>query len=126
MYYLGIDLGGTNIAVGVVDKDYNIIARAKCKTRIPCDEGLIDDLAATAQEALKNAGLTLDDVPWVGIGCPGTINRATGYVEYANNLYLENFNLRPSAAEAEQACHCGKRRQCGCLRRVQGRGAEGG
>ena len=93
MYYLGIDLGGTSIAVGVVDKDYNIIARAKCKTRIPCDEGLIDDLAATAQEALKNAGLTLDDVPWVGIGCPGTINRATGYVEYANNLYLENFNL---------------------------------
>ena len=29
MYYLGIDLGGTNIAVGVVDESYQIIARAK-------------------------------------------------------------------------------------------------
>ena len=28
MYYLGIDLGGTNIAVGVVDEDCKIVAKA--------------------------------------------------------------------------------------------------
>ena len=94
MYYLGIDLGGTNIAVGVVDESYQIIARAKRKTRIPCDEGLIDDLAAAAREAVENAGISMDDVPWVGVGCPGTVNRSTGVVEYANNLYLNDFHLR--------------------------------
>ena len=93
MYYLGIELGGTNIAVGIVDESYQIIARAKRKTRIPCDEGLIDDLAAAAQEAAEAAGITLEDVPWIGIGCPGSVNRDTGIVEYANNLYLENFPL---------------------------------
>lgn len=34
-YYLGIDLGGTNIAVGVVDENYQIIGRGKNKTRVP-------------------------------------------------------------------------------------------
>lgn len=99
MYYLGIDLGGTNIAVGVVDESYQIIARAKRKTRVPCNEGLIDDLAAAAREAVETAGITLDDVPWIGIGCPGTINRSTGIVEYANNLYLNNFKLRDMLQE---------------------------
>ena len=35
MYYLGIDLGGTNIVAGVVDEDGNIIVKASCKTNIP-------------------------------------------------------------------------------------------
>ena len=32
MYRLGVDLGGTNIAVAVVDENYNIVGRAKTKT----------------------------------------------------------------------------------------------
>ena len=38
-------------------------------------------------------------MPWIGIGCPGTINRSTGIVEYANNLYLNNFKLRDMLQE---------------------------
>ena len=34
-YYLGIDLGGTNIKAGVVDDAFHIIGRAKAKTGIP-------------------------------------------------------------------------------------------
>ncbi|HIR57978.1 MAG TPA: ROK family protein [Candidatus Gallacutalibacter pullicola] len=95
MYYLGIDLGGTNVAVGVVDEKNQIVARAKAKTPTPCpDDVLCETLASTAEEALKNAGITLDDVPWVGIGCPGTVNRDTGIVEFSNNLELHRFPLR--------------------------------
>ena len=63
--YLGIDLGGTNIAAGIVDESYQIIARGKRKTRLPCDDGLIDDLAAAANEAAAAAGIFLNDVPWI-------------------------------------------------------------
>ena len=38
MYYLGIDLGGTNIAAGVVNEQYQIIGRSKIKTHVPCSE----------------------------------------------------------------------------------------
>lgn len=95
MYYLGIDLGGTNIAAGVVDENYKIIARAKKKTKVPCKpEEITEQLAAAAEEALKNAGLTIDAVPWVGIGTPGTINRKTGIVEFSNNLFFKNLPLQ--------------------------------
>lgn len=95
MYYLGIDLGGTNIAAGVVDDSYQILATAKQKTQVPCEpESLCEQLATTALQALKNANLTLDDIPWVGIGTPGTVNRDNGVVEFSNNLFLSNYPLR--------------------------------
>lgn len=94
MYYLGIDLGGTNIAVGVVDETNQIIGRATAKTVVPCaPEEMCDQLAKVAFAAIENAKISIDDIPWVGIGCPGTVNRATGIVEFANNLGLKNFEL---------------------------------
>ena len=95
MYYLGIDLGGTNIAVGVVDENNAIIARATSKTKVDSPEQVADAMAETARAALANAGLTLDDVPWVGLGSPGTINKATGIIEFANNLPFSNTPMEP-------------------------------
>lgn len=94
MKYLGIDVGGTNIVSGIVDENDNIIAKFKAKTKVPCEpEQFADDLAKTVYGVLEEANLTLDDVPWVGIGCPGTVNRATGIIEFANNLYFKNLPL---------------------------------
>lgn len=90
MYYLGIDLGGTNIAVGIVDENNQIIARASSKTKLENADQVADAMAETVYAALKNAGLTLNDVPWVGLGSPGTINKATGIIEFANNLPFKN------------------------------------
>ena len=64
MYYIGIDLGGTNIVAGVVDKDYNIIAKARVKTNLPREtEKIVDDMAFVAgyhpgqhQETGRHAG----------------------------------------------------------------------
>ncbi|OCN01939.1 glucokinase [Clostridium sp. W14A] len=100
MHYLGIDLGGTNIAAGVVDEDYRIAARAKRKTSVPCTpQEITEQLALTALEALKNARLTLNDIPYVGIGTPGTVNRESGVVEYSNNLFFENLELKKLLSE---------------------------
>ncbi len=95
MYFLGIDLGGTNIAVGVVDEDYRILAKRSEKTRVPCSDGeIVDQLSAVALEALKDAGCTMDDIPFIGIGSPGTVNRDTGIIEYSNNLHFKNLPLK--------------------------------
>lgn len=93
MVTIGVDLGGTNIVVGVVDEAYTIVAKTKCKTRAERSaEEIMQDIAALCRDAVKEAGLTMADVASVGIGCPGTCNTATGCVEYANNL---NFNNVP-------------------------------
>lgn len=90
-YYVGIDLGGTNIVAGVVDENYKIIATAKTKTNCPRpDKAIADDMAKMALEAVKNAKLTIDDIEWVGIGTPGIANSKTGIIEYSNNLGFNN------------------------------------
>lgn len=95
MYYLGIDIGGTNIAVGVVNEEMKIISRASNKTPVPCtQEVFCDAVAATAKEALANGGIALTDVKQIGIGCPGTANKDLGVIEYANNLGFKDFEIQ--------------------------------
>ena len=91
-YYIGIDLGGTNIKAGVVSEKFEIVAKASCKTDLPRPgEEICADMAKVALEAVKEAGLTLDDIEAVGIGTPGTANSEAGIIEYSNNLGFLNF-----------------------------------
>ena len=99
MHYLGIDLGGTNIAVGIVDEDCKIVAKVSSSTATENAEQVADAMAATARAALEKAGLTLDDVPWIGVGSPGTVNKATGIIEYANNLPFLNTPMQKMLSE---------------------------
>lgn len=90
-YYVGIDLGGTNIVAGVVDENYNIVAKASTKTNCPRPEKEIaDDMAKMALQAVENAGLAIDQIEWIGIGTPGIANSETGIIEYSNNLGFKN------------------------------------
>lgn len=95
MYKVGIDLGGTNIATGVIDAGNQIIGRGKLKTNMPrsADE-IFDDIAKAVRLAVEDAGITMDDVSTVGMGTPGTVNKATGVIEFANNLDFSNVPAR--------------------------------
>ena len=68
-YYVGIDLGGTNIVAGVLNENYEIISKASTKTNCPRpDTEIADDMAMVALNAIKNADLTVDDIEWIGVG----------------------------------------------------------
>lgn len=88
-YYVGIDLGGTNIAAGVCDEEFRIVGRSEGKTNAPRPvEALCADMARIAGEAVLAAGLTMDQIEWIGVGSPGAIDPETGEIVYANNLQL--------------------------------------
>ena len=75
MYTIGIDLGGTNIAVGLVDENYNIVKKISTPTlasRGP--EEITKDMAALSKEVIAMAGVDVSEVAGVGIGCPGSID----------------------------------------------------
>lgn len=94
MYKLGIDLGGTNIVAGVVDKKYKIVTKASCKTAVPRPESEIcDSMAEVAKKAVEKAKLTMDDIESVGIGVPGAVNPKTGVIEYSANLFFHNWEV---------------------------------
>lgn len=94
MYRIGIDLGGTNIAVGVVNDDCKIIGEGKRKTNAPRPaEAICDDITAATFDAIKNANISIDDVECVGIGAPGSINPKTGVIGFSNNLGFNNVAI---------------------------------
>lgn len=94
MYTIGVDLGGTNIAIGLCDENLNMIDKGSVPTLADRDgELIIRDMANLATEIIKRNNLTVSDIASVGIATPGAANSKTGVVEYANNLPFLNFPI---------------------------------
>lgn len=94
MVYIGIDIGGTGIQVGVVSPEGTILEKGGIVTRI--DIPFADQIAAMAQCALDtvaSAGLTLDDVKAVGLGVPGITDPRTGHLPFCTNLGWHDVDL---------------------------------
>lgn len=95
-YYIGIDLGGTNIVSGVVDENCKLIASVSTPTNLPRSaKEIVADMARVSMEAIDKANLTIDNITSIGIGVPGTANKETGMIEYANNLNFYDEPLIP-------------------------------
>ena len=100
MYRIGVDLGGTNIATGVIDENNKIIGRGKVKTRAPRPaEAIFDSIKEAVDMAVVNAGINYDEIVSVGIGTPGSVNKDTGAIEFSNNLKFHNV---PAKAMLEE------------------------
>ena len=95
MYYLGVDLGGTNIAVGLVDEAGKIITKASTPTLSgrPIEE-VVADMARVCNKVVEDANVSMNDVKAIGIGSPGTVDNKNGVIVYSNNIKMENVNLR--------------------------------
>lgn len=99
-YYIGIDLGGTNIAAAVVDEYGIIYGRSTRKTNAPRTyQEIFKDMADCALDAAKESGISFDDIKSVGIGCPGAIDIENGMIEFSNNL---NFYDAPIVSYMEK------------------------
>lgn len=91
IYCVGIDLGGTTIKAGIVDEDYRIVKSGAIPTITDRGaEKLIQDMAELVSVLLEEAEISMDEVASVGLGVPGTANKKTGIMEYANNLNMKD------------------------------------
>ena len=95
MVYVGVDLGGTNIAVGLVDENGKILHKDSVPTLLERGpEPIIKDMANLSLKVVKDAGYTLDDVKAVGVGVPGLADPKTGVVIFCTNLRWHMVPLR--------------------------------
>ncbi len=96
MYRIGIDLGGTNIAVGLVNEKYEIEKKVSAPTlaakRTP--EEIVAAMTELCRRVCEMAGVALQDVVAIGVASPGAVNNAEGVVEYCNNLHFRHFPMR--------------------------------
>lgn len=95
MYTIGIDLGGTNIAVGLVDEKYNIVARDSVPTQIGRDyDEIIKDMGEVSIKLLKDNNVSLDEIKYVGIGAPGVLDNENGIATDNSNFHWQNYPIR--------------------------------
>lgn len=82
-YYLGLDVGGTNMVAGVVDENHQIIAKESIPTQAGRTiEEITADMAEVSKKAVLKAGLQMEDISSWGIGMPSYVNPKT------NLLYM--------------------------------------
>jgi glucokinase len=107
-WVVGVDLGGTNIVVGVLPIDGGTGEVPSLRTvATEAQRGakfVVDRIVAMIREAIDEViaehGGTLEDFAGIGIGSPGPLNRATGTVINTPNLGWRNFPLRDLIANA--------------------------
>ncbi len=94
MYYIGIDLGGTNIAVGIVNGQGKIVAKTSTPTNAHRSEAeVISHIAQTVKSLVEDQNISMDEIQSVGIGTPGSVDPVEGVVHSACNLPFENTPL---------------------------------
>ena len=100
MYYIGIDLGGTNIAIGIVDENGNIIKKGSVSTNAKrqADE-IIKDMANLAKKLCDECKISVNDIEYAGIATPGTADTDKGVVVYSNNLPFLQYPLADKLKE---------------------------
>lgn len=101
MYYIGLDIGGTNLKAGAVDESGNIIGEASIPTGAnrPQDE-VFHDIVSLIREVIASSGLRENELKAIGMGSPGKIDYSTGSVVYNNNLGWKDFHISEMMSEA--------------------------
>ena len=83
---IGVDVGGTSVKLGIFDVDGVLLKKWEIPTRKE-EQGkyVLDDIAASIRETLKDENISMEEVVGVGIDVPGPVKK-NGYVEVCVNL----------------------------------------
>jgi glucokinase len=90
---VGVDVGGSKIAVLVVDRDEKVLARHVAATAAGAPERAVDEIAAVIDSAVAAAGAAKQDISALGVGVPGRVDPTTGSVTLAVNLGWSDLPL---------------------------------
>lgn len=93
--YIGIDLGGTNTAIGLVDDNCNIVRKGSVPTeRKKSFEEIVKDMAELTTKLAKEEGIKPSEITQIGIGSPGALNQdKTGIVFASSFPTFRNVSL---------------------------------
>jgi glucokinase len=86
-FFLGVDLGGTNVKIGLVDDEGQILAHQSMPTQVP--EGPEEGARRMGQRAVEivcELGIPLKDIPFIGLATPGTMDIPAGMLLEPHNL----------------------------------------
>lgn len=98
---IGVDIGGTNMQMGVLDQHNVMLGRARRKTEAHRGvDGVLANMVSGINEACQAAGCLLEHVSAVGVAAAGAIDIPRGVILDAPNLGFDNVPFRQLATQA--------------------------
>ncbi|HYX11599.1 MAG TPA: ROK family protein, partial [Candidatus Acidoferrum sp.] len=90
---VGVDIGGSKVAVLVVAADGAVLARRSVAAVSSEPDDAIAQITGFIRDAVAEAGATMAEVEAVGLGVPGRVDTASGDVTFAVNLGWQHLPL---------------------------------
>ncbi len=127
MYRIGIDLGGTNIAAGLVGDGGKLLYKSSIPTEMGLSANeLTEMMAKFCLQIAKKCDISERDIESVGIGCPGVCDDKNGILLYTVNLPFRNTNIAEVFAKFTKIpVHLANDANCAALGEVVAGGAKG-
>ena len=92
---IGVDLGGTNMSIGVIDEKGKIVGRSRRKTKAAEGrEKVLTRIVEGIERACEDAKMSIKDIEAAGIGAPSAVDWDKGSVIHAGNLGWKKVPLR--------------------------------
>lgn len=122
--FLGVDLGGTNIAVGLVNEEGKILHKESVPTGAErSDVEVVKDIAALCKKVIDDTGSSPE---WIGIGAPGSMDSKNGVIIYSNNINMSNTPVRKIIQETiDLPVYIGNDADCAALGEAYGGATKG-
>ncbi len=99
-FTIGVDVGGSKVAVMVVDGHRRIQACLQAPTDLRTPQATFDGILQVIREGMRQSGVGPQQVAAVGVGVPGRVNPSTGVVRLAVNLNWIEYSLAESLRQA--------------------------
>jgi glucokinase len=96
---VGADVGGTKVAVLVVDSAHKVHKQITLPTVLDSPPATLSGIAEAIRQAVGLAGATMSQVRAVGLGVPGRVDPHTGLVRRAVNLGWEELPVGPALSD---------------------------
>ncbi|HHU53067.1 MAG TPA: ROK family protein [Clostridiaceae bacterium] len=94
--YLGIDVGGTTIKIGLVSEKFELLDKTSINTRADSEapDQITQRMMLSCEKFLAENNLNFMDVLAIGLGAPGTILNKSGMYTFTGNLPFRDYPLR--------------------------------
>jgi glucokinase len=88
---IGVDIGGTKIAAGIIAKSGELLHRAEVKSDPSNRENMFSQVVTAVEQVLE--GTSFSEIEGIGVGVPGKVDRENGIAVFQNNLPWEQFPI---------------------------------
>ncbi|WHY77084.1 ROK family protein [Neobacillus sp. WH10] len=88
---IGIDIGGTKIAAGIISDTGELLERTEVKSDPSDRENMFERVVEAVENVLGKSSVSIGDIEGIGVGVPGKVNREKGIAVFQNNLPWKQF-----------------------------------